>query len=355
MNNQKENTNSLNNEINYKYDDQTICGNCGKIGHIYRNCNKPITSYGIICFRNNTSTINIYKINNINYNNGKKYSRKSSIINNNYTKKNYNLNNFLTSFISYPEIILIQRKHTIGFMEFIRGKYDINNNEYLIQLFNMMTLEEKDNILNIQDYDILRNMLGNSSKHKNYKKEYYDGKNKFSKLIENNKLNEIINNSNNMITWDGPEWGIPKGRRNQNETDLECATREFLEETGLNYNDIIIYQNIIPLEEIYTGINNILYKHVYFIARLKENNIEQIQEINIPEISINSNLQINYINITDNLTIDNNKPEQFNEISNIKWCNFEECKKLIRPYYINKINIIKKAFQMIKNLNGYFE
>ena len=28
------------------------CNNCGRQGHIYNNCNKPIISLGIIVFRN---------------------------------------------------------------------------------------------------------------------------------------------------------------------------------------------------------------------------------------------------------------------------------------------------------------
>ena len=33
-------------------------------------------------------------------------------------------------------------------------------------------------------------------------------------------------------TWDTPEWGFPKGRRNYQENDLTCGLREFEEETG---------------------------------------------------------------------------------------------------------------------------
>ena len=44
--------------------------------------------------------------------------------------------------------------------------------------------------------------------------------------------------------------------------------REFLEDTGLQYNDISLLVNVKPLEEIYTSINNVRYKHVYYIASL---------------------------------------------------------------------------------------
>ena len=35
------------------------------------------------------------------------------------------------------------------------------------------------------------------------------------------------------LTWTEPEWGFPKGKRNTLETDRACALREFAEETGM--------------------------------------------------------------------------------------------------------------------------
>ena len=35
-----------------------------------------------------------------------------------------------------------------------------------------------------------------------------------------------------------PEWGFPKGRRNYQENDIDCATREWEEETGYSRNQI---------------------------------------------------------------------------------------------------------------------
>ena len=32
---------------------KSYCGNCGKIGHIYRRCTEPIISLGIICININ--------------------------------------------------------------------------------------------------------------------------------------------------------------------------------------------------------------------------------------------------------------------------------------------------------------
>ena len=64
----------------------SFCNNCGKNGHVFHNCKHPITSIGIITFRN--------------------------------TK--YGL-----------EYLMIRRKDSLGFVDFMRGKYSIYNNTYL--------------------------------------------------------------------------------------------------------------------------------------------------------------------------------------------------------------------------------
>ena len=43
------------------------------------------------------------------------------------------------------------------------------------------------------------------------------------------------------------------------------------------------------------------------------------------------------------------------EVSNVKCFNLTECQKIIRPYYLSKLNAIKKGFQIIHCMNNYFE
>ena len=80
-----------------------ICNNCGKRGHVYNNCPEPITSYGIIIFR---------------------------FINNN------------------PEILMINRKNSLCYIEFIRGKYNIYNSNYIQILIDKFSLKEKEDLKN---------------------------------------------------------------------------------------------------------------------------------------------------------------------------------------------------------------
>ena len=114
--------------------------------------------------------------------------------------------------------------------------------------------------------------------------------------------------------------------------DIDCAVREFAEETGIKCKNINVYRNVKPLEEIYKGINGVIYKHVYYLASIK-NTDDAIKQIE---------------NIEKNGCINN-------EVSNLKLFNLSECHKIIRPYHINKLNAIKKGFQLINSLDNFFE
>jgi 8-oxo-dGTP pyrophosphatase MutT (NUDIX family) len=283
-----------------------ICSNCGKDNHLQRECREPLTSYGLICYNDFSSQFN--------------YDRN------------------LTDF----KIVMIRRKDTIGYVEFLRGKFNIQKEYYIIKLFDMMTKEEKDRILRIKDFDKLRNHLGMTKKNYIYKNEYDSAKIKFNFLIKNiitldkNKVQNVnnkkkitfleylINKSKN--TWDNTEWGIPKGRKHQKETNINCAVREFLEETGISKNDISVLINIKPLEEVYTSFNNVKYRHIYFFAK--------------------------FLNKDTTLTFNQNNKNQVNEISAIEWFNNKEGIECLRPYYNEKKEIINKTFNILNQINN---
>ena len=51
---------------------------------------------------------------------------------------------------------MIQRKDSLCYTEFLRGKYNINNDRYITKLINLMTGDEKNRILAVCDFDKLR-------------------------------------------------------------------------------------------------------------------------------------------------------------------------------------------------------
>ncbi len=128
-------------------------------------------------------------------------------------------------------------------------------------------------------------------------------------------LEELINMTN--PEWTEPEWGFPKGRRNYQEKDYECAIREFCEETGYTSDKLTPLKNIQSFEEIFIGSNYKSYKHKYYV---------------------------NYMNFEDTLT---SRCLQECEVSKSMWLPFEQCCKLIRDYNIEKKRVLISVENML--------
>lgn len=319
------------------------CSNCGKNNHNLVSCTDPNNSYGLLCF---------YK----------------SPVDPNTTPNN-------------TKILMIRRKHTIPYIDFLRGKYDVNNIKYLVELFTKMTHIEIIQIITTCNFSELRDDLGlNNNGTKQYKSEYDISELKFNYILKLGYLHKIIicinkifgtnltiayelnfdidsakvlldyssiiSSQINEITqltgktptlYTEPEWGLPKGRREDRESDLQTAIREFCEETGLQMNNLRIYKNVIPLEEQYTGMNNINYKHTYFVAELINISHDMIAKLCAGHIISNSDSQ-----------------EQKSEISKITLLNQSDALSCIRPFHTSKKSVIHKAFYIMAQYKTFF-
>jgi ADP-ribose pyrophosphatase YjhB (NUDIX family) len=263
----------------YRYN---FCQNCGFKGHHIRDCKKPKTSLGIILYK---------KIQN-----------------------------------SY-KYLMVRRRNSIGYVEFIRGRYAFNDIIYIQQLFNVMTdyeinLIQDKNFEYLWEYLWLDKLFKKSSD--KLKKDFLFAFNKYDKLKKGyiNKcctlnLNFfILNKTSNYAE---QEWGFPKGRRNLSENNLTAALRELEEETNIYKNDInLINEFDLNFIEEYKSYDNIKYKNIYFLGEF----------------------------ISDKkMFIDNKKKEQYTEISKIKFFTLKECLSKIRNYNIEK----KKILQSVNN------
>jgi 8-oxo-dGTP pyrophosphatase MutT (NUDIX family) len=182
------------------------------------------------------------------------------------------------------EFLMVQRKDSLSFVEFVRGKYNIQNRGYLLKLLSGMTTEERGHLIT-KSFDELWHGFWQSGHSRTFLKEYEQSKARFTMLKSGYYIRPVSNlvgsaageeffslavalNSTTSTHAD-TEFGFPKGRRNINETDLQCALREFSEETGVLVSDITVLSNVGPCEEIFTGSNGVRYRHVYYVAELK--------------------------------------------------------------------------------------
>jgi hypothetical protein len=77
---------------------------------------------------------------------------------------------------------MVRRKNSLNYIEFIRGKYDVNNIQHLTKVFGLMTRDENLKIAS-SNFDQLWNELWKkTAKSKIYQKEFYLSKLKFEEL-----------------------------------------------------------------------------------------------------------------------------------------------------------------------------
>jgi hypothetical protein len=236
---------------------QSRCNNCGQANHSFRDCRVPITSNGII----------------------------------HYHKGKY---------------MLIRRQKTLGYVDFMRGRYVLQNRPYITNLIDEMTVEEKKDLLE-QDFTALSRAMWNSDHEDAFARE------KFTSIKGSGVLAELIASS--ATRWDCQEWGFPKGRRNSHESDITSALREYEEETGYDRRAVQLIRNLLPYEEIFVGSNYKAYKHKYFVG------------FGVP-------LEV--------------RPYQVAEVSAVAWMTYDEAMAAIRPYNTERKACLTQVQRLIR-------
>lgn len=264
-----------------------MCANCGGLGHVYKNCNSPTISYGFICFK----VVNDQSV-----------------------------------------YLMVQRKDSLSYVEFIRGKYKLENRLYIMKLFSNMTEEERHRIRN-RDFETLWKEMWCKNEDecsKNFNREYNEASEKFYKLKkgyyikshDDASLVTLVNIdiflTQTMSEQLETEWGFPKGRRNVNENDINCALREFKEETGFDLNSLEICSHMKPLEEVFSGTNKKRYKHVYYIARWHDE--ETGGKTDIPSCR---------------------------EIKDVRWFDYESAQLHIKDINVERKELLKRLNQIL--------
>lgn len=253
-----------------------FCNNCGDKGHVFRTCKDPVISCGILLLRGVYEPLK------------------------------------LPVDPRTVSVLMVKRKDSMSYMEFIRGKYELDNLEYIGRLIKNMTTSEQKLIVE-EEFDTLWTRLWGSGRD-SHSQEYMNSKEKYEKLDRKALVNM------NVSPYNDTEWGFPKGRRMRGETDVECAVREFFEETNIS-RDCYTLKEDVEFTETFSGTNNIQYRHKYFVALLKESRS---------------------INLKQKLT-----PMQSKEISSVDWKTLSECKSIIRPHYVERKKLVSEVEKFV--------
>jgi 8-oxo-dGTP pyrophosphatase MutT (NUDIX family) len=220
------------------------------------------------------------------------------------------------------QYLLIQRKDSLGYIDILRAKYDTSDIKYISQQIHGMTRDEQMKLLNEPFDSLWEKMWGPPTNGSNtYRHEKEQSRIKLEALRTGTpSLAEIIKTVGS--SWETPEWGFPKGRRDVHETEYFCALRELSEETGISERDIIPIKNLEPLRETFFGSNHIQYCHKYYIM---------------------------YMPTEKEIVYDPNDRIMSREIGDIRWCSLEEGFNLIRSDNIEKREILLRVARLLRN------
>ena len=247
------------------------CNNCGGKGHLFRTCKDPVLSCGVLLME------------------APRLPVRSSDVN----------------------VLMIRRKDSMSFAEFMRGKYDPTNIEYVSTLVKNMTLKEQA-LIATEPFESLWRLLWGDDRSS---PDFAVSRDKF------NQLDRVTLMRCNLSIYTEPEWGFPKGRRMRGESDVDCALREFHEETNISREAYSVINNI-RLEETFTGLNGIRYRHVYFVALLKNPNL---------------------VDLKQKFT-----PMQRREISGIAWKSFADAEALVRPHHVERLGMLRELRSVVE-------
>ena len=266
------------------------CGNCGKYGHMYRECGEPFTSLGIIAVRASEHDF----------------------------ETPGEIQNILDSLpdddtvpLSDLKVLMVQRRDSLGYINILRPRQE-EHHAFITTYAQDMTPKERKR-LESEDFDTLWTDLSMNKQCRWYAKELERARMRFSKLDLKALLESTISK------WNHLEWGFPKGKRNLYEDDLTSALREFQEETGYDPNDLTLISSK-PLVERFIGLNNNQYLCKYFVAWMNPNK-------GSPEI-------------------DPDNPYQAGEVSNVAWLSFNDAMRIIRPDAKSKKKVLLQAYRL---------
>lgn len=288
------------------------CSNCNSRGHVFKDCMEPIISNGLLCYTLKPKTPN------------------TSAVQVSMTPEQLEVvlhdapgacaDDFLQWIRELWKsgqfdlhVCLVQRRHTISYEAFIRGKYTMDQ---LPTHQHRMTESERKRILE-DDWDTMYEDIMASKDARYMHKEKRRAKELFDSIDLHNFLEEAQN------IYNEPPWEFPKGRRFTNETDFQCATREFEEETNVPISDVLALHTD-DFVENFLGVNEREYNNKYFLAIAHPG--------------------------ARGPYLDPENTGQVSEVQNARWFPIEEALELLRPFHEKKREVLETSYRRLLHI-----
>jgi len=204
------------------------------------------------------------------------------------------------------EVLMIHKRTTFSFVEFALGRYKRKDDNRLLYLFNRMSSEEKLDIWSLDfgkiwyriwliDPDSIYTLDNLKLSKEKYEKYTYCKRYFQSNFVKDKgeKIRELLTRSTTTETL----WELPKGRFSfPQEKPLNCAVREFEEETGISSLEYEMLESEPYICSIQNG--KIRYLNHYYLALLNSD----------------SRYHSPY-----SLKLDYNNPQQITEVIGMQW------------------------------------
>jgi ADP-ribose pyrophosphatase YjhB (NUDIX family) len=275
-----------------------LCINCGVEGHVFRECTEPITSYGVIAFRRGMPGDMTGPMENQAPTFCFRHRQYESLHSRERLKR------------AELTVLLVQRRDTYAFIDFLRGRYDTPRE--LSTLLQEMTCAERERLVQ-HTFDQLWRGIWVNFHSKYFHQEYGAAKAKFSRHDLGALLSRVPCRRPLIDFW------VPKGRRAIGEEIPACAKREFCEETGVAAEHVKILEDVPCHVEVYVGTNKKIYRGVYYFAHVS----------------------------SGRPGLDHGNPHQVSEIQNLGWFTKEQAHARLGPDNAERARELDEIFEKV--------
>ena len=207
--------------------------------------------------------------------------------------------------------LIYQRRDSNSFINLLRNSHKLLEQD-IDNLFNKLTIEEK-NRINTYSFEELWNDLFINKSCWIYEKEKEQASKNYNMLKSKGFFDKHLHNNISLDL----EWAFPKGRIKSNENFIDCAIREFNEETAFNLSK----NNLLFIGKYYNMRVHNRPARLYLCKTFKKHDIKYFYSENM--------IRDRYIS---------------EETNNLKWITIDEAYKYLDIDYAIILRSIERNF-----------